>query len=400
MNPRERILTALRHEEPDCVPIDLGGTVDSTISAFGYQALRRELGLAPNVTRVQDVYQYTAVIDGDVRRALGVDTHPVLDEPAAWREGTLPDGTPALFPDRFRPRQEADGSWVVRDADGTVTLKMPAAGYYFDPVHCPLADAESAADIDRHLDAVETYDRPDHLDLSYEALAEKARVLRESTDYFLVGFFGGHLFQAAQALRGWERFLVDLLVNRSFAEALLDRLAEANVARFARYAATVGRYVDAIHFEDDLGMQDRPLLRPSLYRQAVKPYHARLFGFARAHCDAFLLFHSDGAIAPLLPDLIEVGVDAIHPVQTSAAGMDPASLKRDFGRDLAFWGAGCDSQVTLPFGTPAQVADEAKRAIDVLAPGGGYVFAAVHNIQAEVPAENVVALFKAARSST
>jgi uroporphyrinogen decarboxylase len=288
----------------------------------------------------------------------------------------------------------------VRDRAGTVTLKMPADGFYIDPVHCPLADAESIADIDRHLDAIAAYDRPDHLDLSYEALAEKARALRESTDYFLVGFFGGHLFQAAQALRGWERFLVDLLTNRPFAEALLDRLAEANVQRFARYAATVGRYVDVIHFEDDLGMQDRPLLRPSLYRQVVKPYHARLFEFAKAHSDAFLLFHSDGAIAPLLPDLIDIGIDAIHPVQTSAAGMDPATLKRDFGRDLAFWGAGCDSQTTLPFGTPAQIGDEVRRTIDLLAPGGGYVFAAVHNIQAEVPAENVVALFQAARAAS
>jgi len=215
--------------------------------------------------------------------------------------------------------------------------------------------------------------------------------------YLLVGFFGGHIFQAAQALRGWEQFLVDLLVNRPLAEALLDRLAEANVARFARYAATVGRYVDVIHFEDDLGMQDRPLLRPSLYRQVVKPYHARLFRFAKEQCGAFLLFHSDGAIAPLLPDLIDMGIDAIHPVQTSAAGMDPAVLKREFGRDLTFWGAGCDAQATLPFGTPDQVAAEARRAIDVLAPGGGYVFAAVHNIQAGVPAANVVALFEAAR---
>jgi uroporphyrinogen decarboxylase len=305
MNHRERVLAALRHKEPDRVPVDFGGTVDSTISAFSYQALRQLLGLSPTITRVQDVYQYTAVIEDDVRRALGVDTRPVLDEPVAWRAGELPDGSPAEFPARFRPQPQDDGAQVVLDAAGTVLLKMPAGGHYFDPVFSPLARAQTRADIVRHLDAIASYDRPEHLDLTYEALADKACVLRAETDYLLVGFFGGHIFQAAQSLRGWEQFLVDLMADRPFAEALLDRLVEANVQRFARYAETVGRYVDVVHFEDDLGMQDRPLLRPSLYREAVKPYHARLFRFAKAHCDAYILFHSDGAVAPLIPDFIE-----------------------------------------------------------------------------------------------
>jgi len=397
MNHRQRVLAALQHREPDRLPVDFGGTVDSTISAFSYQALRRALDLPPTLTRVQDVYQYTAVVEDDVRRALGVDTAPVLDQPAEWRPGSLPDGTPARFPARFRPETRPDGAQVVTDEAGTVLLKMPAGGHYFDPLHAPLADAESVAEIDRCLDWIETYDRPDHLDLAYEDLAATAQALRQNSDYLLVGFFGGHIFQAAQSLRGWELFLVDLLRNQTFAQALLDRLAEANVRRFARYAETVGRYVDVIHFEDDLGMQDRPLLRPALYRKMVKPYHARLFGFARAHCEAVLLFHSDGAVAPLIPDFIEMGIDALNPVQVSAAGMDPLVLKREFGRDLAFWGAACDSQDTLPFGTPDQVADEVKHRIDTLAPGGGYVLAPIHNVQAGVPVENVVAMFRAAQ---
>jgi uroporphyrinogen decarboxylase len=198
-------------------------------------------------------------------------------------------------------------------------------------------------------------------------------------------------------LRGWETFLVDLMTNRKFAEALMDYLAEANVRRFERYAATVGRYVHVIHFEDDLGMQDRPILRPELYRRVVKPYHAQLFRFAKAHCDAYLLLHSDGAIAPFLPDFIDMGIDAVNPIQVSAAGMDPAQLKREFGQHLTFWGGGCDSQAVLPFGTPQQVSDEVKHRIDDLAPGGGYVFSPIHNVQAEVPAENVAAMFQAAR---
>ncbi len=398
MNHRDRVLAALSHQEADRVPLDFGGTGDSTISALTYQDLRRELGLKASVTRVQDVFQYTAVIEEDVRLAMGIDTAPVFDEPLAWREGTLRDGSPALFPARFLPDALPDGSLVTRDAQGTVVLKMPEGGHYFDPVHSPLANAESARDIDNCLTEIESYDRPAHLDMSYEILGQRALALRESTDDLLVGFFGGHIFQAAQSLRGWELFLVDLMTNHAFAEALMERLAEANMRRFERYAATVGRWVHVVHFEDDLGMQDRPLLRPKLYREVVKPYHAKLFDFARARTEAHLLFHSDGAIASFLPDLIEMGIDAVNPVQVSAAGMDTRELKREFGRDITFWGGGCDSQAVLPLGTRDEVADEVKRRIDDLASGGGFVFSPVHNVQADVPVENVVAMFDTARA--
>jgi uroporphyrinogen decarboxylase len=397
VNHRERVLAALSHQEPDRVPIDFGGTVDSTISAFSYQALRRALGLPPSLTRVQDVYQYTAVIEEDVRQALGVDTAPVLNLPAEWQVRILPDGTRAEFPARFRPQRLDDGTQVVFDSNGTIVLQMPAGGYYFDPVHSPLAQATSIREIDQHLAQIERYDQPSHLDQGYEELARVAKALWEETDYLLVGYFGGHIFQAAQSLRGWETFLVDLLVNRPFAEALMDRLAEANVRRFERFAQTVGRYIHVVHFEDDLGMQDRPLLRPELYRRAVKPYHARLFGFARANCDAYLLLHTDGAVAPLIPDFIEMGIDALNPVQVSAAGMNPQDLKQAFGQDITFWGGGCDSQTILPFGTPQAVTDEVKRRLDELAPGGGFVFSPIHNIQAGVPVENILALFQAAQ---
>jgi uroporphyrinogen decarboxylase len=379
------------------VPIDLGGTVDSTVVAVAYRDLRAHLGLGPGVVRVADIYQHTALVEEDVREAMGIDVRLAGDEPVRWREGVLPDGTPALFPDKFRPECQNDGSQVVFDDAGTVLLKMPSEGHYFDPVHSPLAKATSAHEIDHHLDAIQTYDKPAHLDTSYEELARKARRLREETDYLLVGFFGGHIFQASQSLRGWDTFLLDLLINRTFAEALMDRLVQANLERFERYAETVGRYVDVIQFEDDLGMQDRPLLRPELYRQVVKPYQARLFRFARSRCDAYLLLHTDGAVAPFIPDFIEMGIDALNPVQVSAAGMDTRTLKREFGDDIVFWGGGCDSQRTLPFGTPQEVADEVKRRIDDLAPGGGFIFAPIHNIQSEVPPDNVVAMFEAAR---
>lgn len=396
MNHRERVLTALRHQEPDRVPIDFGGTCDSTIMAVAYQGLRKQLGLRPSITRVVDVYQQTAVIEEDVRQALGVDTMPVLDEPNEWQKGTLADGTPAEFPAKFRPQLQDDGSQVIVDPAGNVVLKMPKGGYYFDRLYAPLAHATSIRDIEKCMDDIENYDKPAHLDKSYEELAEKAKTLLHNTDYLLIGYFGGHILQAAQSLRGWETFLTDLLVNQGFAHALMDKLLEAQLKRFAHYAVTVGQYIHVVHIEEDLGMQDRPLMSPSLYRKMVKPYQERLFRFIKSRCNAFILLHSDGAIAPLIPDFIEMGVDAINPVQVSAAGMDTKELKREFGRDITFWGAGCDSQTVLPFGTPEEVAGEVKRRIDDLAPGGGFVFSPIHNVQAEVPAENVVAMFKTA----
>jgi uroporphyrinogen decarboxylase len=397
VNHRQRVLTALRHQEPDRIPLDLGGTVDSTVTAVAYRKLRAHLGLGEGTIRVADIYQHTALVEEDVRQALVVDVMVVFDEPNEWRPGSLPDGSPAEFPARFRPQLQKDGSQVVLDAAGNVVLKMPASGHYFDPVHSPLADATSVRDIEKHVAAIESYDKPSHLDKSYEELAKTAQALRQDTDYLLVGFFGGHIFQAAQSLRGWQTFLMDLLVNQKLAEALMDRLAEANIKRFERYAATVGPYVDVLQFEDDLGMQDRPLLRPELYRKMVRPYHEKLFRYVKSRCDAYLLLHTDGAISPFIPDFIEMGVDILNPVQVSAAGMDTRMLKRAFGHDITFWGGGCDSQSILPFGSPEQVADEVKRRIDDLAPGGGFVFSSIHNVQTGVPPENVVSMFETAR---
>lgn len=396
MNHRERVLTALKHEEADRLPIDFGGTGDSTINVAAYRELREKLALGAGTIRVADVYQQAVLVDEDVRKTTGSDTLSIHYEPLQWRTDVVSYGFPVEFPHLFRPETEDDGSQVVRDSAGNVVLKMPRGGYYFDSIYCPLAEAVSTDEIDNHLEAIESYDRPSYLDKSFDELGRQARELYENTDYLLVGFFGGHIFQAAQGLRGWETFLVDLIVNPTFAEALMDKLAEANMQRFKRYAETIGKYVHVIHVEDDLGMQDRPLLNPDLYRKLVKPYHKKLYGYIKAQCDAHLLLHTDGAVSDFIPDFIEMGVDAVNPVQVSAKGMNTRKLKNEFGRDITFWGAGCDSQGILPFGTPEEVRDEVRRRIDDLAPGGGFVFSPIHNVQAGVPPENVVAMFETA----
>jgi uroporphyrinogen decarboxylase len=395
MNHRERVLAALSHREPDRVPVDFGGTVDSSIHVRAYKRLREHLGFDSNTPRVADVFQQEALVDEDVREATGSDTLSIQYEPRRWRTDVATYGFPVEFPELFRPEQQADGSQVVRDSAGHVELKMPRDGFYFDLIHPPLVDAESIQEIEEHIEALDSYDRPRYLDLGFDELSQRAKALHDSTDYLLVGFFGGHVFQGGQGLRGWEAFLVDLVVNPAFAEALMEKLVELNMRRFERYAKTVGKYVHVIHVEDDLGMQDRPLLSPELYRRRVKPYHKRLFEYIKSRCDARLLLHTDGAVYDFLPDFIEMGVDALNPVQLSAKGMDPTRLKREYGRDISFWGGGCDTQRVLPFGTPADVRDEVRRRVDELAQGGGFIFTQVHNIQADVPPENVVAMYDA-----
>jgi len=397
MTHRERMLTALGHEEPDRVPIDFGGTVDSGILAAPYRALRGHLGLGPGTMYISDVVGQTVLIEEDVRKAIGSDAAGVFYEPREWRQVRLPDGSLAFLPAKFRPQVQDDGTQVILDSDGHVLLKMPRDGYYFDPVYAPLADATSVSDLAKYVEILEAYDRPSYLDRNYEELAERAKNLYEHTDYLLVGFFGGHIFQAGQILRGWEQFLVDLLMNRVFAEALMDRLAEGHMRRFDRYAKTVGKYVQVIHVEDDLGMEDRPLIAPELYREVIKPYHQKLYAHIKSRCDAYLMLHTDGAVYPLIPDFIEMGVDILNPVQVSAQGMDTRRLKGEFGRDIVFWGGGCDTQAILPFGTPGSVSEEVRRRIDDLAPGGGFVFTQVHNIQAHVPPENIAAMYETAR---
>ena len=396
MQHRERVLTALRHQEPDRVPIDLGGTDGSTMMINAYRAFRRHLGLGPGEIHVADIFQQVVMVEEDVRQALGVDVVPIFKEPDRWREEILPDGAPIQLPAKFRPQLRNDGSQIVLDDAGNAVLQAPKDGLYFDPVYAPLADVSDSQDLDQYTSYIENYDWPFYLDKSLEQLAGNAKALRQNTDYLLVGQFGGHIFEAGRSLRGWDTFLIDLLVNPKLAQALMDRVTEANIRHFERYAETVGRHVDVVAFNEDLGMQDRTLISPELYRRMIKPYQKRLFSFAKSRCNAYLLLHSCGAVAPFIPDFIEMGVDALNPVQVSAAGMDTRQLKKEFGQDIVFWGGGCDTQTVLPLGVPEDVQAEVKRRIDDLAPGGGFIFCPVHNVQDGVSSENLTALYKTA----
>jgi uroporphyrinogen decarboxylase len=395
MDHRERILTALRHKEPDRVPVDLGAMDSTGIMAVAYNRLKANLGLAPGHTRMYDPYQQVTEVEDPVLEWVGADVKPVYTGSREWRPSRLPDGSPCEVPLLWRPETRADGSHVIRGSAGEITAIMPSGGLYFEPVSYSLRDAVTIADVERRQDLFETADWPFFADETFADLGNKARALHENTHYALMGNFAVHVFAGAQMLRGFDTFLMDLLLDPPLAECIMDHLVEVYIRRFDRYVEAVGPYVQIISVNDDMGTQAGPMVSPSLYRRRIKPYQGRLYRYIKSHFDGYLFLHSDGDISQLIPDLIENGVDIISPVQFTAANMDLGKLKAEFGRDITFWGGGCDTQQVLPYGTPQEVRDEVKRRIDTLAPGGGFVFNQVHNIQADVPPENVAAMYEA-----
>jgi len=399
MTPRERVLSALQHREPDRIPVDLGGTESSGMTAVPYNRLRTHLGLPPGATQVVDVYQQVARIEPDLVACLELDTAPIFLEPLEWRPFILTDGSSCQIPRKWDPHRQEDGSYTVSGADGLPIARMPAKGYYFEPVHAPLCNVSRAEELAAHARAIESFDWPSYADEDLASVEARARRLFTETDLALVANLQLHLLAAGQILRGYENFMVDLLVNKPLAHALLGMLTDAYIQRTEAYFARLAPYVQVVLVNDDLGTQNGPMLSLDCYKEMILPYQQRLFRFVKEKSGAHLLFHSCGAVSDFIPSLIAAGVDALNPIQVAAAGMDTRELKHTFGTELTFWGGGCDTQYVLPRGTPQQIEDEVTRRVDDLAPGGGFVFTQVHNIQPDVPPHNVMTMYRAARDN-
>jgi uroporphyrinogen decarboxylase len=378
MDGRDRVLTTLDHREPDRVPFDLGSTIVTGIHVGAYEPLRSALGLPPSTPRILDRIQHLAVVDDDVRDALGVDTG-----------GAYPGG-----PVRSHAREGAADGYALYWDDFGLGYRMPLeGGLYHDLFEHPLAgDDVTAADIASH-------PGPDPQDPGRVAGMRETclRIRDEEHRAVCVWGFGGGVLETASWLRGLERFFLDLAADPDLACALMDRVLEWKLAYYERVMDEIGDLVDVFFEGDDLGTQQSLLISPETYRRYVKPRQAEIFRTIHERSAAKVALHSCGAVRPLIPDFIEIGVDVLNPVQVSAFGMDPAALKREFGSELVFWGGGVDTQRVLGFGTPGEVRDEVRRRLDDLMPGGGFVFATVHNIQANVPPENVLAMREALR---
>lgn len=377
MTSRERINIALNHEEPDRIPIDLGGTVVTSIALSTYEKLRSHLGLSRGQVQTFEIVQQIAAVDDDVRDIFGIDTIPVFSNP--------PKSGGPLFV------HAPNGTVSFKDEFGA-TLKKPSGSYYFDWQEFPLAEPSA--------EALNAMPWPDAADPArYKGLRERVKHLRETTSRALVGMApcGHDLFNQIFRVRGMENGLVDLIANEDFAEMFFERLAATICAAQSLFLDAVGDLIDVHFTADDLAGQNGPLVSPALYRRMIKPHWAKIIAVIKSKTKAKILYHSCGAIDEFIPDLIDIGVDIINPVQVSAAGMDSTRLKKKYGRRLSFWGGASDTQKVLPHGSIQEVRSETRRRIGELARGGGFVFNPVHNIQPLVPPENIIALFNTAR---
>jgi uroporphyrinogen decarboxylase len=404
MTPRERILAALEHREPDRVPVDFGGHRSSGIAAIAYARLRRALGLEERPIRVYDPVQQLAIIDEDVLDRFGVDTIELgrgfALEDRHWSDWVLPDGMPCQMPVWAAPERQ-DGQWLIRSESGRVLAKMPDGALYFEQCYWPFLEDD---DLDRLPEAINenmwcaVRSPPGPLVAGKDGaqiLSRGARRLRERTDRAIIGLFGGNLLEMGQFLWRNDNFLMLMAAEPQRVHAFLDRLVELHLANLESFLGAVGPSIDVVLFGDDLGMQSGPQMSRKMYQEFFKPRHARMWRRAKELADVKVQLHCCGGVRPLLPDLIEAGLDAINPVQISCSGMETRGLKEDFGSRLTLWGGGCDTHFVLSRGSPEEIRSHVREQVSILKPGGGFVFQQVHNILADVPPENIVAMFDA-----
>ena len=395
MTSRERILAAIHHQPVDRVPIDFGGTRQSGISVWAYAHLRKRLGVkARGPAKVFDTFQMLAEIEQTVADRFGADCIALNRSAVAfgihnrdWKLFQFSDGLRVEVPGEFNPEPDGSGGWVLKRA-GQEIAAMPGGGFYFDRLekYPGALHPDPATWRAPRFDPV-TLDHYHHESLALFKGTDKAIIAACGPPYELFNGIGQG---------GFEQWMLTFASEREYVSELYRELTDAWLENLSTFHAAVGDRVQIIQICDDFGTQHAPFLSPKMFRERLLPAYKRGLDWIHAHTSWKVMLHSDGALVPLLPSIIEMGVDILNPVQTSAVGMDPATLKREFGARLVFWGGSCDPQSTFAYGTPEEVAAETSRNLSVFMPHSGYVCASIHNIQANVPPQNVLALFDTA----
>jgi uroporphyrinogen decarboxylase len=373
---RERIITALDHKEPDRIPIAFGGLHDS-IHRIGHRKLKNHFGLNGGEDIIQDPFQQIVFPDNRLLSILHSDIQPVYAKP------------PDSFV--FEYRDEGDIRTYI-DEWGTIYKQPKKGGLYYDFAKHILSG--------KSVDEIKKYPFPNPEDPSrFHGLREKVLRLNSDTDKAIIAYSPtGGIYEHTYWLRGIEETFIDMASNLMALEVLTDRILEWMLRFWASYLKEIGDLVQIVQIGDDLGGQGGPLFSPEIYRKVYKPKEKKLISAIKKITNAKIYFHSCGSIYEYIPDLIEIGVEVLNPVQVHAANMESAKLKKEFGNDLSFWGGGADPVKIMSNGTVRDVEEEVKRRIDDFSPGGGFVFASIHNIQADVPPENVAAFFDTAYS--
>lgn len=378
MNSRERVLTTLNHQEPDRVPFDMGGTVVTGIQTKAYRRLRDYLGLPRKETKIIDILQQLAEVDDDVMERLGVDVRNVS-----------PRSTASF---RIEIKETADGNYTYFYDEYQIGWRMPKeGGMYYDMFDHPLSGNITEEDVER-------YQLPDPLNPSrFAGLRESSlKVLNEEKRALIVGNISAGIFELYMWIHGFKDGYADWAGNPEMAKKMLGSYMDMQMTYWEKMFDTLaGIPIDVAQMADDMAGQNGMLISPRSYRRYLKPFHKEMFDYIHSKSDAKIFFHSCGSIRDVIPDLIEVGVDILNPVQVNAANMDSADLKREFGKDLTFWGGGVDTQTAFDEShTPDEVRKDVRRRLEDFMPGGGFVFNTVHNIQGNVPAENIMAMWE------
>jgi hypothetical protein len=415
MTSRERVAAALRHEIPDKVPIDIGGSSATGIQAAALDGLRRALGLEEKRVKVWEPMMMLGTVEEDVREALGGDVIGIFSPVTLlgyrnerWKPWRLPNGTEVLMGEGFTCESAPDGAvYACASAKASASkmpvAKMPSNGFYFDSI-------VRQEDLSRHsFDARADY--ADHLTVFSEEdcryFEKTSLALSDETECALFGNFWqgglGDIFllpapwlERPRGIRRPEDFFMAFYDHPGYVKEFFEMQTEVCLKNLELYRQAVQNRIAVIAVSGtDFGTQKGPLVSPEFYREFFKPFHASINEWVHRRTDWKVLFHSCGSNGAFIEDFVEAGVDVLNPVQFTAAGMDLAPLKEKFGNRVVFWGGGIDTQKTLPFGTPAEVARETRRNAAIMARGGGWVCAAVHNIQGPTPPENIVAFFDA-----
>ncbi|HJP31554.1 MAG: uroporphyrinogen decarboxylase family protein [Candidatus Latescibacteria bacterium] len=405
MNSRERVLKAVNFQKPDRVPIDLGAIRASGVNAVVYDELKRRLGIT-TPTKIHDTMQILAEVELQVLDQLGADIIPLDAADAAWPEQDATSGIEKRlfcgmdvhFPPDTRIAVEEAGSWVLRDAQDRVFARMPRDGLYFDFTRPTMADAQIDPDSFRPAHTVP--------EARLDIMAQRGRLLYEETDKAILGWGSCLSVLGLSALMGenitqgsLDQWLCMLLAEKETAHDMMGRWVDAVIDQLELYHQAVGDYCFAWGVgSDDAGTQRGELIAPDLFAEMIKPHYRRLCDWVHTNTEWKTYLHSCGSIYHYIPEWIDAGIDILNPVQISAANMEPERLMADFGGRIVFWGGGCDTQSVLPLGTPDEVREHVRHNMEIFGGGdGGYVFTQVHNIQQDVPVENVEAMFAAAR---
>lgn len=369
----ERVIRAVSHRPVDRIPLDLGGSYTTGITREVYRRLAGRLGVDVDTPALCDVVQQLAVPDDRVVRALGVDVRGVV--PNMVRKN------PVI--------EMIDGQPGFTDEWG-IEWRRPAGALYFHAAGSPLGGNITVRDI-------ENFDWPNTADPAlFDGIVGEARAYHEQGYAVILESICSGMFEMCGRIRGVEQFYMDMAMESDLACALMDKFVELKIDFYNAAAGRLGEYVQFIREGDDVAGQESLLVSPVMYREMIKPRHKLLFDAQRrAFPDPFFIWlHSDGAIYEILPDFVEIGVQVLNPLQLTAKGMDAEQVKREFGKDLAFWGAGVNTQEVLPHGTPDEVRADVRRRIEILKPDSGFVFGTVHNIQDDVPVENIMAMLE------